>query len=412
MLSRVSRPIVVGAGLIGVTAALAGCSAPAAENRSYTDGIYAAGGGYSSPGGPQGINVAVQLKDDEVAWVIVTPSSFVGEAGRVPGRASPTRSDFEVEGKDIDLIAVSRVAGSSLTSLAFNDALEPDQDRGRRALIEDPLPHAWTFDAIGVPWRIDTRDALTEPSKAAIADRIERFDRDWSRFREDSLVTRISQQPGRYRLPDDAGPLLDLYRQLYEVTGGRVSPLVGRALESLGYDRSYGLRAASVREGVPAWDDAIAWDGEYLETVTPVLLDVGAVGKGYLIDLVSGVLAEQGFAEHVVDASGDLLARGEVRMRVALEHPRDPKKAIGVVELHDGALAASASNRRAWGDGLHHVLDAVTGEPTGSVDRVLGSGRLRDARRRRRDGPLLRAVPGLGTALRNPLRQNVRQRSG
>ena len=181
------------------------------------------------------------------------------------------------------------------------------------------------------------------------------------------MVQRISRQPGRHRLPDDAGPLLDFYRELYEATGGRVSPVVGRALESLGYDASYSLLPASERERVPAWDDAIAWDGEYFETVTPVLLDVGAAGKGYLIDLVSGVLSEQGYAEHVIDASGDLLARGDVRMRVALEHPRDPKKAIGVVELHDGALAASSSNRRAWGDGLHHVLDAVTGQPTGSV---------------------------------------------
>jgi thiamine biosynthesis lipoprotein len=218
-----------------------------------------------------------------------------------------------------------------------------------------------------VPWRIDTREHLADSSKAAIGDRIDRFDRDWSRFREDSFVQRISRQPGRHRLPDDAGPLLELYRELYEATGGRVSPLVGRALESLGYDASYSLRPASSRETVPAWDDAIAWDGEYLETVTPVLLDVGAAGKGYLIDLVSGVLDDEGHAEHVIDASGDLLARGDVRMRVALEHPRDPTKAIGVVELHDGALAASASNRRAWGAGLHHVLDAVTGEPTGSV---------------------------------------------
>ena len=138
----------------------------------------------------------------------------------------------------------------------------------------------------------------------------------------------------------------------------------------------------------------------------------GAAGKGYLIDLVSGVLAEQGYPEHVIDASGDLLARGEVRMRVALEHPRDPKKAIGVVELHDGALAASASNRRAWGDGLHHVLDAVTGEPTGSV---LATWALADS---------AMLADGAATALffepspdwvqrrEYPLRQNVRQRGG
>jgi thiamine biosynthesis lipoprotein len=31
--------------------------------------------------------------------------------------------------------------------------------------------------------------------------------------------------------------------------------------------------------------------------------------------------------------------------------------------VQDGALCASAVNRRAWGDGLHHVLDARTGAP-------------------------------------------------
>ncbi len=33
----------------------------------------------------------------------------------------------------------------------------------------------------------------------------------------------------------------------------------------------------------------------------------------------------------------------------------------------DAALCASATNRRAWGDGLHHVLDARTGVPVRSV---------------------------------------------
>jgi hypothetical protein len=121
MLSRVIRPIIVGAGLLGVTTALAGCSGPA-ENRSYTDGLYAAWGAYSSPGGPQGINVAVQLKNDEVAWVMVTPSSFIGEAAQFQSRFAQEITG-EVVGKDIDQITVSRIAGSSLTSTAFNDAL-------------------------------------------------------------------------------------------------------------------------------------------------------------------------------------------------------------------------------------------------------------------------------------------------
>jgi thiamine biosynthesis lipoprotein len=97
------------------------------------------------------------------------------------------------------------------------------------------------------------------------------------------------------------------------------------------------------------------------------VLDVGAAGKGYLIDLVAGVLTGVGLGTFVVDASGDLVVRGATAERIALEHPADPRKAIGVVPLQDGALAASAANRRAWGDGLHHVIDAITGLPTSEV---------------------------------------------
>lgn len=67
-----------------------------------------------------------------------------------------------------------------------------------------------------------------------------------------------------------------------------------------------------------------------------------------------------------VDASGDILVRGAPQ-RIALEHPHDARRAIGVVTVADEALCASAANRRAWGDGLHHVLDARTGEPVRTV---------------------------------------------
>ena len=54
-------------------------------------------------------------------------------------------------------------------------------------------------------------------------------------------------------------------------------------------------------------------------------------------------------------------------MRIGLEHPYDPSRAIGVATIQDAALCASATNRRAWGEGLHHVLDARTGEPVRTV---------------------------------------------
>jgi thiamine biosynthesis lipoprotein len=232
-------------------------------------------------------------------------------------------------------------------------------------MIVDPLPVTWTFEAIGTHWRIDTTDALPPLIADAVTERVTRFDRDWSRFRADSRIAALATS-GRHRLADDAGPLLDFYGELYTATAGRVTPLVGRALEALGYDAAYRLRPSGDLPSVPAWHDAIVWDGEYLDVVTPVVLDVGAAGKGYLVDLVSDLLSDAGIQEHIVDASGDLRTRG-VPMRIALEHPLDPRKAVGVAELPDGAFCASATTRRAWGDGLHHVLDPTTGLPTRGV---------------------------------------------
>jgi thiamine biosynthesis lipoprotein len=81
------------------------------------------------------------------------------------------------------------------------------------------------------------------------------------------------------------------------------------------------------------------------------------------VDLLADELEANGRASFVIDASGDLLARGPETTQVALEHPYNPAQAIGIVPLAGRALCASASNRRAWGDGLHHVLDGTTGQP-------------------------------------------------
>lgn len=237
------------------------------------------------------------------------------------------------------------------------------------------------FEAIGVPWRVGLGGAATPTASlgaplapddlAAVLARIEQFDRDWSRFRDDSRVTQIARTPGSWPLPADAEPLLDLYERLYAATDARLSPLVGASLERLGYDAAYRLRPAGEPLPAPRWSDSLALrrtpEGIVLDTVAPVLLDVGAAGKGYLVDLVGEVLVQRGLPDSVVDASGDVRVRGERSIRVALENPFDPTKAVGVVELRDQALCASATTRRAWGDGLHHIIDAVTGRPVDAV---------------------------------------------
>ncbi|MBO0981040.1 FAD:protein FMN transferase [Microbacterium sp. SD291] len=219
----------------------------------------------------------------------------------------------------------------------------------------------WRFDAIGTRWEIETSHELAADTRAAVTAEIERFDREWSRFRVDSAVTRVARLGGSVRSAD-AAAMLDAYRELSAATGGAVNPLVGASLSALGYDASYSMTAGEPVPAPPAWTELLAWADDEATASGPVLLDVGALGKGRLVDLVMAILSEGVPGDLVVDAGGDIRVRGGA-VRVGLEHPYDPARAIGVVSLQDAALCASAVNRRSWGDGLHHVIDARTGLP-------------------------------------------------
>ncbi|MFK0100179.1 FAD:protein FMN transferase [Streptomyces sp. NPDC091040] len=231
---------------------------------------------------------------------------------------------------------------------------------------------AFRFTAIGTGWQIYTERPLSQGVRAEVLALTEDFDRVWSRFRRDSTVARIAHAPGggRFAFPARDAALLDLYDRLFAATGGAVDPLVGRDLELLGYDAAYSLTAdeAGLAGRVPdSWTRDVRREEAMVITERPVVIDVGAAGKGFLVDLVVQALRDAGVDEFLVDGSGDLRHRGSQSVAVGLEHPTRAGRVIGTVPLYDGALCASATTRRIWGEGLHHVLDGRTGRPVHHV---------------------------------------------
>lgn len=169
------------------------------------------------------------------------------------------------------------------------------------------------------------------------------------------MVTRIAvAEGGNFRFPHDAVSLFSLYDRLHAVTAGAVDPLIGRDLELLGYDASYSLThdpiaIARYSHERPGWSTDIRRDGSRIHTSRPLVIDVGAAGKGYLVDIVAEILRGEGIDSFVVDGGGDLAHSGPDVLDVSLEHSTDPGCAIGIARLRDRALCASAVNRRAWG---------------------------------------------------------------
>ncbi|MDE1874596.1 MAG: FAD:protein FMN transferase [Patescibacteria group bacterium] len=218
------------------------------------------------------------------------------------------------------------------------------------------------FEAIGTTWKIDVPGPMSVDQErdllVAIRDRIAVFDKAYSRFRSDSLVSEIARRAGEYVMPDDALPMMSLYQELYHVTGGLMTPLVGQVLADAGYDATYTLKPKPAIAKAPAWEEIMSYDHPILTIKQPVLLDFGAVGKGYLIDIISRIIREHGFQSYTVDAGGDIAHRNAIgkTLRVGLEDPADPKKIVGVADIGDRSICGSAGNRRVW-DRFHHIID-------------------------------------------------------
>jgi thiamine biosynthesis lipoprotein len=217
----------------------------------------------------------------------------------------------------------------------------------------------WSFVAIGTTWTIDLYDISSESLAQEIADRIEQFDRTYSRFRSDSEVTHWSQVAGTYSMPADGQKLFSFYRQLYDLTAGAVTPLIGRTLSDVGYDSSYSLTPKPNISSTPAWEDILLVGGTTITIHRPALLDFGAAGKGYLVDIVARLLDTAGVARYTIDAGGDIYYHSDEPLSVALENPVDTSQAIGIAQLTTGAICGSAGNRRSWA-GYHHIIDPRT----------------------------------------------------
>jgi uncharacterized protein with FMN-binding domain len=142
--TAVPRPLragAVAASVMGI-AVLAGCSStptaeptgdtgssPQAETGTssgagtYADGTYTAEGSYATPESVETISVTVTLADSVVTSVEVTGDPTKRESEQYQSQFIGGISD-EVVGKNLDDISVSRVAGSSLTSGGFTEAID------------------------------------------------------------------------------------------------------------------------------------------------------------------------------------------------------------------------------------------------------------------------------------------------
>lgn len=238
--------------------------------------------------------------------------------------------------------------------------------------------------ALGTGIIISSSKPIPQRVQKKIRAFIEEYERTLSRFRADSLVSRIAraEHGGEFEFPTWAQPLFALYSEFYAATHGAFDACIGADLLALGYNNSVQfIPQSEAGEGkdenissgswskyhraLPVmWADISRDDGSTtLCTNQPVQLDFGAAGKGYFVDLVTQIIKEEFSGDSLsnsdshtdfdflVNAGGDMRAcfsEENDQIKVALENPFDTTQAVAVASIASGALCASSSARRRW----------------------------------------------------------------
>ena len=101
----------------------------------------------------------------------------------------------------------------------------------------------------------------------------------------------------------------------------------------------------------------------------PVLIDVGAFGKGGALDRVLDFANAQGADGWMIDLGGQMLVHGTPpdaeSWSLALAHPLHRTQPLLAIELREGSLATSGGSERDLGTGdarIGHIVNPKTGE--------------------------------------------------
>lgn len=173
----------------------------------------------------------------------------------------------------------------------------------------------------------------------------------------------------------------------FDLTVGKVSRLwnIGEENERIPSEKE--IKEALKTVGT----DKVQAQGYTLTVSEGTLLDFGAIGKGYACDLIYAYLQGTDVKGAVVSVGGSIVAYGDYnkkgdKWRIAVTHPRESDKYLGVISLDEGFVSTSGDYERYFekdGKRYHHILDATTGYPSESglisVTVVAENGIMSDA---------------------------------
>jgi len=240
-----------------------------------------------------------------------------------------------------------------------------------------PVYHV-AFKAMGSPCELHLHGPdAAETRRVAefvIAD-VQRLERRYSRYRDDSLtsaINRVAAVAGRCELDAETAALLDYADTCYRESDGSFDITSGVLRRAWTFENA----CAPEPEAIAALLDRVGWDRvvwkrPFLSFGRPGMeIDFGGIGKEYAADRAAALCLDAGIRNGLINLGGDVRVIGPLPdgdpWRIGIRDPERPETLLGGVLMTGGALATSGDYARFLridGRRYGHILDPRTGWP-------------------------------------------------
>lgn len=241
--------------------------------------------------------------------------------------------------------------------------------------------NSFTGDTMGTRYRVTVVGEVSPDLQSKVDTRLAEINSLMSTYDSDSELSRFNQSVSTewFEVSNETANVVEFALQIAKKTDGAFDPTVGPAVNLWGFGPA-GRRmkpptdaeVERVRQMIGYQNVELRDEPRALRKLKPELyLDLSAVAKGYAVDEISEVLADEGFNSHLVVIGGEIRASGikpdGAKWKIGIEEPDQAGEPVQrSVPLVDLAVSTSGDWRNSFqNDGVRysHVINPRTGKP-------------------------------------------------
>lgn len=222
-----------------------------------------------------------------------------------------------------------------------------------------------------LPYIDSNKDDVQRVAQAA-EEEVRRIETKYSRFRPDSILSKINSSDGQkttidaetHYLLNYASVAFELSDGLFDITAGVLSKL---------WDFRNGIIPSpeTIRTNLAyVGFQHIRFNSNSIILPAGMSLDFGGIGKEYAVDCAAAICKSAGITHGIIDLGGDLHVIGPQPdnrpWKVGVRNPRVPENAIAELAITQGGLSTSGDYERYFehsGKRYCHLLLPKTGMP-------------------------------------------------